>query len=130
MTHRTLGLLLVVGVIVLIAVAIATGEQQSHEWERRAYGPAPDRDPRSLHPAQVGVRPLVAVDAAGLGGRAHAGRASLGPGSRPDLADVALADRDIGIPIAMLPVLLVFLSIGLVWFIDLGAAVAAAQRKD
>jgi len=24
----------------------------------------------------------------------------------------------------------VFLSIGLVWFIDLGAAIAAAQRKD
>jgi hypothetical protein len=36
----------------------------------------------------------------------------------------------IGLPIAMLPVVLVFLSIGLVWFIDLGAAVAAAQRKD
>jgi hypothetical protein len=36
----------------------------------------------------------------------------------------------IGLPIAMLPVLLIFLSIGLVLCIDLGAAIAAAQRKD
>jgi hypothetical protein len=36
----------------------------------------------------------------------------------------------IGLPIAMLPVLLIFLSIGLVLCIDFGAAVAAARRKD
>jgi hypothetical protein len=36
----------------------------------------------------------------------------------------------IGLPVAMLPVLLIFLSIALVWFIDVGAAIAAASRKD
>jgi hypothetical protein len=36
----------------------------------------------------------------------------------------------IGLPIAMLPVLLIFLSTGLILCIDFGAAIAAAQRKD
>jgi Protein of unknown function (DUF1353) len=36
----------------------------------------------------------------------------------------------IGLPIAMLPVILIFVSVRLVWFIDLGAALAAAPRKD
>jgi hypothetical protein len=36
----------------------------------------------------------------------------------------------IALPIAVLPVLLIFLSIGLVLCIDFGAAIAAARRKD
>jgi hypothetical protein len=36
----------------------------------------------------------------------------------------------IGLPLAMLPVVLIALSVGFVWFIDFGAAIAAAPRKD
>ena len=36
----------------------------------------------------------------------------------------------IGLPLAMAPVVLIVVSVGLVWFIDLGAAIAAAPRKD
>jgi hypothetical protein len=36
----------------------------------------------------------------------------------------------IGLPLAMLPVVLIVLSVGFVWFIDFGAAISAAPRKD
>lgn len=36
----------------------------------------------------------------------------------------------IGLPIAALPVALIFVSVGLVWIVDVGAAVAAAPRKE
>ena len=36
----------------------------------------------------------------------------------------------VGFPLAMLPVALIFVSVTLVWFLDLGAAFAAVPRKD
>jgi hypothetical protein len=42
---------------------------------------------------------------------------------------MAVADRDHRLPVALLPVGLIFLSSGLVWFIDLGAALAKTRRR-